>query len=112
MKYDRRRFLKKIGVGTIAASAIPTFTSAESLLRSNNPEPLNFQVDRTVRKYNEEYRDEYLSRVAFPIGGIGAGMFCLEGSGAISHLSVNNRPEIYNIPYAFAAISKIGRAHV
>ena len=105
MKYDRRRFLKKIGVGTIAASAIPTFTSAESLLRSNNPEPLNFQVDRTVRKYNEEYRDEYLSRVAFPIGGIGAGMFCLEGSGAISHLSVNNRPEIYNIPYAFAAIS-------
>ena len=31
-------------------------------------------------------------------------MFCMEGTGAISHLSVNSRPEIYNEPFAFAAI--------
>ncbi|MFA7492252.1 MAG: GH116 family glycosyl hydrolase [Proteiniphilum sp.] len=105
MNNNRRTFLKKIGLGTIAASNIPAFTSAESLLGSNNPEKLNFQLERTERNYNEEYRNEYLSKVAFPIGGIGAGMFCLEGTGAISHLSVNNRPEIYNTPYAFAAIS-------
>ncbi len=105
MNNNRRAFLKKIGLGTIAASNIPGFTSAESLLRSNNPDKLDFQLERTKRNYNSEYSNEYLSKVAFPIGGIGAGMFCLEGTGAISHLSVNNRPEIYNTPYAFAAIS-------
>ena len=97
---NRRAFLKKIGLGTIAATNIK-LTSAVSLLGVHNPEKLNFQL----RSYNETYSNEYLSKVAFPIGGIGAGMFCLEGTGAISHLSVNHRPEIYNTPYAFAAIS-------
>ena len=45
-----------------------------------------------------------MDRIAFPIGGIGAGMFCLEGTGAISHLSVNHHPDVFNEPYAFAAI--------
>lgn len=102
---NRRSFIKKIGLGTIAASNVPGFMSADSLLKHNNPESLNFQFERTSRSYNSEYSNEYLSKLAFPIGGIGAGMFCLEGTGAISHLSVNNRPEIYNTPYAFAAIS-------
>jgi len=56
-------------------------------------------------EYNGTYSGEYLNRIAFPIGGIGAGMFCLEGTGAISHMSVRNRPEVYNEPCMFAAIS-------
>ena len=36
------------------------------------------------REYNGLYEGPYLNRVAFPIGGIGAGMICLEGTGAIS----------------------------
>lgn len=59
-------------------------------------------------KYNSYYAGRNLDRIAFPIGGIGAGMFCMEGTGAISHLSVNNKPEIYNEPFAFAAISVKG----
>ena len=47
---------------------------------------------------------EYLNRIAFPLGGIGAGIFCIEGTGAISHMSVRNRPEIFNEPCTFAAI--------
>jgi uncharacterized protein (DUF608 family) len=58
--------------------------------------------------YNSYYEGKYLDRIAFPIGGIGAGMFCLEGTGAISHMSVRNRPEIYNEPCMFAAISVKG----
>jgi len=54
---------------------------------------------------NGFYTGKNIDRVAFPIGGIGAGMFCMEGTGAISHLSVNNKPEMYNEPFAFAAIS-------
>jgi uncharacterized protein (DUF608 family) len=57
------------------------------------------------RIFNGSYEGEYLSRVAFPMGGIGAGMVCLEGTGAISHLSVENQPDLFNDPFAFAAIS-------
>ncbi|MGQ9619754.1 MAG: GH116 family glycosyl hydrolase [Bacteroidales bacterium] len=56
-------------------------------------------------KYNDWYYGENLSRVAFPVGGIGSGMFCIEGTGAVSHMSVRNRPEVFNEPCMFAAIS-------
>jgi len=58
--------------------------------------------------FNGDYTGKNLDRVAFPIGGIGAGMFCMEGTGAISHLSVDNHPDVYNSPFAFAAISVKG----
>ena len=58
--------------------------------------------------FNGPYAGKNLDRVAFPIGGIGAGMFCMEGTGAISHLSVKNFPDVYNAPLAFAAISVKG----
>ena len=44
--------------------------------------------------YNSYYSGKYLDRIAFPVGGIGAGMFCLEGTGAISHMSVRNSPDV------------------
>jgi len=56
------------------------------------------------RPFNSRYEGEYLNRIAFPIGGMGAGMFCVEGSGAISHLSVRHRPEVFNEPCVFAAL--------
>jgi uncharacterized protein (DUF608 family) len=59
-------------------------------------------------KYNDYYSGEYLDRIAFPVGGIGAGMFCLEGTGAVSHMSVRNRPDVYNEPCMFAAIELKG----
>jgi uncharacterized protein (DUF608 family) len=54
--------------------------------------------------FNGPYRGPNLARVAFPIGGMGAGMFCLEGSGAISHLSVRHQLEFFNEPACFAAL--------
>jgi uncharacterized protein (DUF608 family) len=59
-------------------------------------------------EYNGYYSGKNLDRIAFPIGGIGAGMFCIEGTGAISHMSVRNRPEVFNEPCMFAAISVKG----
>jgi uncharacterized protein (DUF608 family) len=50
------------------------------------------------------YSGDRLSRIAFPMGGIGAGMICLEGTGALSHFSVRNKPEIFNEPCVFAAV--------
>ena len=43
-----------------------------------------------VRDYNEKYTGEYTSRIAFPIGGLGTGMFCVEGSGAISNMNIRH----------------------
>ena len=57
------------------------------------------------RPYNAEYSGPHLNRVAFPLGGIGAGMVCLEGTGALSHFSLRNKPEVFNEPCTFAAIS-------
>jgi len=62
----------------------------------------------STRSFNEIYENEYLSRIAFPMGGIGTGMICLEGTGGISHVSVRNKPDIFNEPFMFAAISVKG----
>ncbi|GHT17093.1 hypothetical protein FACS1894189_2320 [Planctomycetales bacterium] len=56
----------------------------------------------------EKYTGAHLNRIAFPIGGLGAGMFCLEGTGAISHVSIKNHPEMFNEPHCFAAICVLG----
>jgi uncharacterized protein (DUF608 family) len=61
-------------------------------------------VRSSSHTYNGDYSGEHLSRTAFPLGGIGAGMICLEGAGALSHVSVRNRPDIFNEPLLFAAI--------
>jgi len=59
----------------------------------------------TKCRYDGEYSGERLSRVAFPMGGMGAGMICLEGTGALSHVSLRNKPEVFHEPCTFAAIS-------
>ena len=65
----------------------------------------NKNETKSERQFNSVYENEYLNRVAFPVGGIGAGMFCLEGTGAISHVSVRNHPDIFNEPFTMAALS-------
>jgi uncharacterized protein (DUF608 family) len=63
-----------------------------------------------ARPFNGPYRGAELNRAAFPIGGIGAGMFCLEGTGAISHVSLRHRMEFFHEPPLFAALHVAGDA--
>jgi uncharacterized protein (DUF608 family) len=42
------------------------------------------------------------------MGGLGAGMICLEGGGALSHVSIRNEPDVFNAPCIFAAITVKG----
>ena len=56
------------------------------------------------RAYNGPYKGANLRRVAFPMGGMGAGMICLEGSGALSHVSLRGQPDVFNEPLMFAAL--------
>jgi uncharacterized protein (DUF608 family) len=98
----KRTFLKTLTMGGLGMAANPGNLAANSTQRENVP--TNTPGEKPARSYNTPYTGEYLNRIAFPIGGLGAGMFCLEGTGAISHLSVRNRPEIYNEPALFAAL--------
>ena len=66
------------------------------------------QKDVSERAYNGSYTGDNLNKVAFPIGGIGAGMFCLEGTGSISHMSVRNTMDFFNEPCMFAAVTVKG----
>lgn len=60
--------------------------------------------EKSRRSYNVPYEGPRLSRLAFPLGGIGAGMLCVEGSGALSHVSVRNAPDLCNEPMIFGAL--------
>jgi uncharacterized protein (DUF608 family) len=60
------------------------------------------------RTYNAPYTGEHLNRIAFPLGGLGAGMICLEGTGAFSHVSVRGQMDVYNEPEMYAALHIAG----
>mgnify|MGYP001535554742 FL=1 len=74
------------------------------LLVSNRGASANDIGNGDPRIYNSSYSGKYNNRIAFPIGGIGTGMYCLEGTGYISHMSVWHRPEMFHEPGMFAAL--------
>ena len=57
-----------------------------------------------AREYNKTYTGKELDHIAYPIGGLGSGMFCLEGTGAISNVSFHHYPQLFHEPCTFAAI--------
>lgn len=71
--------------------------------------PLTLVAQNAERQFNASYTGKNLDRIAFPIGGIGSGMFCLDGTGSVSNLSVKHKPELMNEPVCFAAISIKGK---
>jgi len=101
----RRSFIANAtlaGIGTISASNLLVACDDKSKKKNRKDGP------EKNHKYNESYTGKNLDRIAFPVGGIGAGMFCLTGTGNISHMSVRNKPEVYNEPCMFAALSVKG----
>ena len=55
-------------------------------------------------RFNDAYAGHALDRIAFPLGGIGAGMVCLEGTGALSQISLRHRPDVFHQPVIFSAL--------
>ena len=68
-------------------------------------------MEAEKRSYNGPYRGEHLNHVAFPLGGIGAGMICLEGTGALSHVSLRGQPDVFHEPMMFAALCVKGQTN-
>src|SRR5258708_4452408 len=110
----RRRFLKLAstsvgavsGIGAAAGSDLKTTSTAQKRRR------LRPTAKRVARPYDAEDFGEFLNQIAFPLGGIGAGMICLEGSGAPSPVSLRNRPEGYKQPCVFGAIAVRGKQNL
>ncbi len=105
----RRTFVKSTALGASGLALTPlTAGCTDGSDRAYRTEEFLSGVvpeDITTRAFNGPYGGPFLDRIAFPIGGIGAGMVCLEGTGALSHVSVRNRPQVFNEPTMFAAIS-------
>jgi len=105
----RRDFLKRsmivAGMTAGAPGALEAGTAAAG-------EEKKARARRGGLQHSGLYAGNRLNRVAFPLGGIGAGMICLEGTGALSHFSPRNKPEIFNEPCLFAAISIKGKEGV
>jgi hypothetical protein len=68
--------------------------------------------EAALRPYDGPYEGDNLRRVAFPMGGMGAGMICLEGTGAFSHVSLRHQPDLFNEPCLFAAVGVKGSPHL
>lgn len=104
---NRRSFIKKLAIGGLGVTAIPgVMFAADKESETDHPDlHTGPQKQERNKSYNSGYTGEYLEKLAFPIGGIGAGMFCLEGAGAVSHMSVRNKPGLLHEPAMFAAIS-------
>ncbi len=108
----RRRFLQLSAAG-VGAPAAAGATQASNPGRGGRSQRRNGSARNVAgRRYGGEYSGEHLNRVAFPLGGIGAGMICLEGTGALSHVSLRHKPEVFNEPCTFAAVCVKGRASV
>lgn len=104
-KSGRRSFLKNLGIGGVGAAILPTSLDDKSLLAAGEDQQMESGAGQLpYRPFNGKYTGAYLRRVAFPLGGMGGGMFCIEGGGAFSHLSVRHHPQVFNEPGMFAAI--------
>ncbi|MCX7866494.1 MAG: non-lysosomal glucosylceramidase [Limisphaera sp.] len=94
----RREFLKLGAAGLGATGVLAGAPAGWGAAR-----PVARRPDRQAG-WTLVYEGERLRRVAFPLGGFGAGMLCLEGTGALSHVSLRHRPEIFHEPVTFGAV--------
>ena len=108
MSMTQRDILLRAG-GIVAASVVDAVSSESATttksktLHADGPtidgrKESTTKSDSGARAFNGLYHREYLNQIAFPMGGIGAGMICLEGTGALSKFSLRNRPDLTNEP--------------
>jgi uncharacterized protein (DUF608 family) len=102
----RRTFLatSAAAVGAVGASGVAEAATPGRPAKDTAAPP--------KRPYNGPYAGEHTSRVAFPLGGIGAGMIALEGTGALSHISLRHKPDVFNERCVFAALHVKGEPSV
>ena len=61
---------------------------------------------------SKTYTGNQLDYIGFPLGGMGAGMFTVEGTGAFSAFSLRNAPNVNLEPCLFSAITVKGEKNL
>ena len=51
------------------------------------------------------FTGQNLAEISYPLGGLGAGMFTLDGTGAFSHFSLRHLPDYFMEPVVFSAVA-------
>jgi len=102
----RREFVRS-SVGTLGAIA-----AGASLARAAEPAAPSAAPSAVPRGPDTAFTGDQLDQIAFPMGGLGAGMMCLEGGGGLTNVSIRDRPMLQNQPGLFAAISIGGPAKI
>ncbi|HNQ88053.1 MAG TPA: GH116 family glycosyl hydrolase [Verrucomicrobiota bacterium] len=111
-RLPRRDFLKLTAASAGAWTALQGNAGTSHASHPKDATASHPPRSRGSAKFNTEYAGPRLNRVAFPMGGMGAGMLCLEGTGALSHVSLRHRPEVFNEPMMFAALCVKGTTPV
>ena len=111
-KPNRRQFLVAGSSAAFIAAVPPIPSGAESRSQADAPvEP----ADRESQSYSAAELIEYgpqrtfsgdkATQVAMPIGGIGTGCICVNGSGGLQDFSIRTRPETTALPSGFTSNS-------
>jgi len=105
MSVSRREFLAG-GAGVLAPGGQPAILASARKTDSGCSEQT---FDGALNQHSRRrFKGAQLDNIKFPLGGIGAGMICLEGAGSISSVSIRSRPELLNEPCLFATVNVLG----
>src|SRR5689334_2552133 len=104
-KPTRREFLVAGSTAALAA-AVPATTSDAATVTNAAPaagvadrEPLPFSAaDLFQPGPQRTFSGDRATQVAMPIGGLGAGCICMNGSGGLQDFSIRTRPETTALP--------------
>jgi uncharacterized protein (DUF608 family) len=112
---DRRKLLQSAAGMTFGLAGGTTTSTGASNAAEKSPSPVRQAIVEgtadtasyavsDARQFNGQYFGEYLDWISFPMGGMGAGMACLDGTGGLSKVSVRHRPELATEGQLFAAL--------
>jgi len=104
-KLKRREFLLRSVQAGAGVGFLPDMSSAQSSVsRPNRESPARHILGAPSRAFDGVYEAPYSDQIAFPMGGMGAGMVCLNGSGALSSFSLRHRIELDRARRVFSAL--------
>ena len=112
-KPTRREFLVAGSTAALAA-AVPANTSdaaspanaAPAIGDAPDREPLPFSAADLLQPGPQRtFSGDKATQVAMPIGGLGAGCICMNGSGGLQDFSIRTRPETTALPAGFTSNS-------
>src|SRR4051794_22439068 len=107
-KPSRREFLVAGSTAALAATVPANASDAHpaSSVTSAEHESLPFPISELLQPGQQRtFSGDRATQVAMPIGGLGAGCICINGSGGLQDFSIRTRPETTALPAGFTSNS-------